>query len=104
MRKKDGWTEKDDRELADSIAKRKAEAERLVAEFGPALDWLLTPRELKILKLWHGLDGGRRHSLDEIAKLESTKDVDVTRERIRQIQAKAWRKLRQIKAIVGPKR
>lgn len=49
----------------------------------------LTPREEKILKLRFGLEGGREHTLEEIGKI-----FDVTRERIRQIEAKALRKLR----------
>jgi RNA polymerase primary sigma factor len=49
----------------------------------------LTPREQKVLKLRFGLDDGRARTLEEVGK-----EFDVTRERIRQIEAKALRKLR----------
>ena len=49
----------------------------------------LTPREAKVLMLRFGLEGGHPHTLEEVGK-----EFDVTRERIRQIEAKALRKLR----------
>ncbi len=49
----------------------------------------LTPREEKVLRLRFGLDDGRPRTLEEVGK-----EFDVTRERIRQIEAKALRKLR----------
>ncbi len=49
----------------------------------------LTPREEKVLRLRFGLEDGRPHTLEEVGK-----EFDVTRERIRQIEAKALRKLR----------
>ena len=49
----------------------------------------LTPREEKVLKLRFGLEDGRTRTLEEVGK-----EFDVTRERIRQIEAKALRKLR----------
>ena len=49
----------------------------------------LTPREEKVLKLRFGLDDGRPRTLEEVGK-----EFNVTRERIRQIEAKALRKLR----------
>ena len=49
----------------------------------------LTDREQKVLKLRFGLDDGRARTLEEVGK-----EFDVTRERIRQIEAKALRKLR----------
>ena len=49
----------------------------------------LTPREAKVLKLRFGLEDGRMRTLEEVGK-----EFDVTRERIRQIEAKALRKLR----------
>lgn len=49
----------------------------------------LTPREQKVLRLRFGLDDGRARTLEEVGK-----EFDVTRERIRQIEAKALRKLR----------
>lgn len=49
----------------------------------------LTEREQKVLKLRFGLDDGRTRTLEEVGR-----EFDVTRERIRQIEAKALRKLR----------
>ena len=49
----------------------------------------LTPREEKVLRLRFGLDDGRARTLEEVGK-----EFSVTRERIRQIEAKALRKLR----------
>ena len=49
----------------------------------------LTPREQKVLKLRFGLDDGRPRTLEEVGR-----EFKVTRERIRQIEAKALRKLR----------
>ena len=50
----------------------------------------LTPREEMVLKLRFGLEDGRARTLEEVGK-----EFNVTRERIRQIEAKALRKLRQ---------
>ncbi len=49
----------------------------------------LSPRERKVLDLRYGLESGQQHTLDEIGN-----ELGVTRERIRQIEAKALRKLR----------
>jgi RNA polymerase primary sigma factor len=49
----------------------------------------LTPREEKIVKMRFGLEDGLEHTLEEVGR-----SFDVTRERIRQIEAKALRKLR----------
>ncbi|MBQ6716774.1 MAG: RNA polymerase sigma factor RpoD, partial [Clostridia bacterium] len=49
----------------------------------------LTPREEMVLKLRFGLEDGRQRTLEEVGK-----EFKVTRERIRQIEAKALRKLR----------
>ena len=49
----------------------------------------LTPREAKVLQIRYGLDNNRPHTLEEVGK-----EFNVTRERIRQIEAKALRKLR----------
>jgi RNA polymerase primary sigma factor len=49
----------------------------------------LTPREAKVLELRFGLRDGRQRTLEEVGK-----EFDVTRERIRQIESKALRKLR----------
>lgn len=50
----------------------------------------LTPKEKKVLRLRFGFDNGRSYTLEEVGK-----EFGVTRERIRQIEAKAIRKLRQ---------
>ncbi len=49
----------------------------------------LTPRERKVLQLRFGLEDGRSRTLEEVGR-----EFNVTRERIRQIEAKALRKLR----------
>ena len=49
----------------------------------------LTPREAKVLKLRFGLEDGKARTLEEVGR-----EFEVTRERIRQIEAKALRKLR----------
>ena len=60
----------------------------LKLEFDEFLD-TLTEREQKVLRLRFGMDDGRARTLEEVGK-----EFDVTRERIRQIEAKALRKLR----------
>ena len=49
----------------------------------------LTPREEKVVRLRFGLDDGKTRTLEDVGK-----EFNVTRERIRQIEAKALRKLR----------
>ena len=49
----------------------------------------LTPREEQVLKLRFGLKDGRMRTLEDVGKI-----FNITRERIRQIEAKALRKLR----------
>jgi RNA polymerase primary sigma factor len=49
----------------------------------------LTPREARVLRMRFGIDMSTDHTLEEVGK-----QFDVTRERIRQIEAKALRKLR----------
>ena len=60
----------------------------LKEQLGEVLE-TLTDREQKVLRLRFGLDDGRARTLEEVGK-----EFDVTRERIRQIEAKALRKLR----------
>ena len=49
----------------------------------------LTPREEQVIRMRFGIGDGSEHTLEEVGK-----QFDVTRERIRQIEAKALRKLR----------
>jgi RNA polymerase primary sigma factor len=49
----------------------------------------LTPREAKVLRMRFGIEMASDHTLEEVGK-----QFDVTRERIRQIEAKALRKLK----------
>ena len=49
----------------------------------------LTDREARVIRLRYGLEDGRNHTLEEVGK-----EFNVTRERIRQIEAKALKKLR----------
>lgn len=72
---------------------RPADVWRLfVAEFdgniGIALDYLDNWREQKVLRMRFGLDDGRSRTLEEVGR-----EVGVTRERIRQIEAKALHKM-----------
>ena len=60
----------------------------LRAQIDSALDEL-SPREAKVLRMRFGLDTSMEHTLEEVGK-----QFDVTRERIRQIEAKAMRKLK----------
>ncbi len=64
-------------------------ADTLLREHIEEVMQTLTPREAKVLKLRFGLEDGRMRTLEEVGK-----EFDVTRERIRQIEAKALRKLR----------
>lgn len=73
----------------DAPAPAEAAAYALLQEqLGEVLD-TLNDREQKVLRLRFGLDDGRARTLEEVGK-----EFDVTRERIRQIEAKALRKLR----------
>ena len=62
--------------------------ERAVCDYVSGMD-TLTPREKKVLELRFGILDGRTRTLEEVGK-----EFNVTRERIRQIEAKALRKLR----------
>ena len=87
--------EEEDSHLGDFIPDDDAPAPSEAASFVLLKEQLvdvlktLTPREAKVLKLRFGLDDGRQRTLEEVGK-----EFEVTRERIRQIEAKALRKLR----------
>ena len=74
--------------LVVSVAKRYAGRELLRRELANVLK-SLTPREERVLTLRFGLEDGQARTLEELGK-----EFNVTRERIRQIEAKALRKLR----------
>ena len=87
--------EEEDSHLGDFIEDEGASAPAEVASYTLLREQLtdvlgtLTPREEKVLKLRFGLEDGRSRTLEEVGK-----EFNVTRERIRQIEAKALRKLR----------
>ncbi|MBR5218813.1 MAG: RNA polymerase sigma factor RpoD [Clostridia bacterium] len=87
--------EEEDSHLGDFIPDDDAPAPSEVASFTLLKEQLmdvldtLTSREEKVLRLRFGLDDGRPRTLEEVGKV-----FNVTRERIRQIEAKALRKLR----------
>jgi RNA polymerase primary sigma factor len=87
--------EEEDSHLGDFIPDDEAPAPSEAAAFTMLKEQLinvldtLTPREEKVLRLRFGLDDGRARTLEEVGK-----EFNVTRERIRQIEAKALRKLR----------
>jgi RNA polymerase primary sigma factor len=87
--------EEEDSHLGDFIEDQDALAPAEAASFTMLKEQLegvletLTPREHKVLKLRFGLDDDRPRALEEIGQ-----EFGVTRERIRQIEAKALRKLR----------
>ncbi len=87
--------EEEDSHLGDFIQDNETLAPQDAATFRLLKEQLvdvlstLTPREEKVLRLRFGLDNGRARTLEEVGK-----EFNVTRERIRQIEAKALRKLR----------
>ena len=87
--------EEEDSHLGDFIPDEDASEPAEAASFTLLKEQLmevlgtLTPREEKVLRLRFGLEDGRTRTLEEVGK-----EFNVTRERIRQIEAKALRKLR----------
>lgn len=87
--------EEEDSPLGNSIEDRNAlppvdaASKQLLKEQIEDVLFTLTPREQRVLQLRFGLEDGRSRTLEEVGK-----EFNVTRERIRQIEAKALRKLR----------
>ena len=87
--------EEDDSHLGDFIQDDDSPAPQDAAAYTMLKEQLeevmntLTPREAKVLRLRFGLEDGKARTLEEVGK-----EFEVTRERIRQIEAKALRKLR----------
>ncbi len=87
--------EEEDSHLVDFIEDTKAAPPSDVAAQSMLREQLiqalhkLTPREEKVIRLRYGLDDGKQRTLEEVGR-----EFNVTRERIRQIEAKALRKLR----------
>ena len=87
--------EEEDSHLGDFIVDENAQSPGEVVETSMLHEQLiqvldtLTPREEKVLRLRYGIDDGRPRTLEEVGK-----EFNVTRERIRQIEAKALRKMR----------
>ena len=87
--------EEEDSHLGDFIPAEDAQEPAEAASFALLREQLvdvlatLTPREEKVLKLRFGIEDGRTRTLEEVGR-----EFNVTRERIRQIEAKALRKLR----------
>ena len=85
----------EDSRLGDFIQDKEADApiktvaSELLREDLAEVLCTLSPRERDVLRLRFGMDDGRARTLEEVGK-----EFDVTRERIRQIEAKALRKLR----------
>lgn len=87
--------EEEDSHLGDfipddsALTPQDAASQSMLKEQLAAVLSTLTPREEKVIRLRFGLDDGRPRTLEEVGE-----EFDVTRERIRQIEAKALRKLR----------
>ena len=87
--------EEEDSSLGDFIEDRNtlapadAASYQLLKEQGGDVVFTLSDREARVLQLRFGLEDGRSRTLEEVGR-----DFGVTRERIRQIEAKALRKLR----------
>lgn len=76
----------------DTISPEESAANQLLKEHVKDVLSVLTEREQKIIRLRFGLEDGKQHTLEEVGQI-----FNVTRERIRQIEAKALAKLRKHK-------
>ena len=76
-------------EDATTVAPIDAAISASLRDLKDVLDDTLTPHEAKVLRMRFGIEMNTEHTLEEVGK-----QFDVTRERIRQIEAKALRKLR----------
>lgn len=79
-------------EADDGVAPEESAASQLLKEQVQSILGTLSEREQKILKMRFGLENGKSHTLEEVGQ-----EFAVTRERIRQIEAKALAKLRKHK-------
>jgi RNA polymerase primary sigma factor len=79
-------------EDGDSVTPEESATLQLLKEQVQSVLSTLSDREQKIIKLRFGLEGGKSHTLEEVGR-----EFAVTRERIRQIEAKALAKLRKHK-------
>ena len=92
--------EEEDSSLGDFVADENAEAPGKAADRAMVAQQInlalksLTPREEKVIRMRFGLDDGRPRTLEEVGR-----DFGVTRERVRQIEAKAIRKLHSRKCL-----
>ena len=92
--------DEEDSSLGDFVADENAEAPGKAADRAMVAQQInlalksLTPREEKVIRLRFGLDDGRPRTLEEVGR-----DFGVTRERVRQIEAKAIRKLHSRKCL-----
>ncbi len=77
-----------------NVTPDRAAALQLLRDYVKAIIINLSPREQKILEMRFGLNDGVAHTLEEVGQ-----EFDVTRERIRQIEAKSLEKIRKLKGL-----
>jgi RNA polymerase primary sigma factor len=77
-----------------NVTPDRAAALQLLRDYVKAIIINLSPREQKILEMRFGLIDGVAHTLEEVGQ-----EFDVTRERIRQIEAKSLEKIRKLKGL-----